>query len=194
MPAAPSLRVRDHASNIQSRSIRWCKDVNTRSGCSLACSAIHCRFVYTFIGLRVPSVVSRQWVWFHDTPLSSFGSRWTQFPAIIGTMRVLRLPAPACPSAYCFASRVHAALHVRVRHGAPDDWQGNHRAGSFWFSRRSDFRRAPHGRERDLSSSPAIHPATLRRPKTPDDPACLASDGRAGAAPGTNTPKASSQT
>jgi hypothetical protein len=32
----------------------------------------------------------------------------------------------------------------------------------------------PHGRERDLSGSPAIRPVALRRPKTPDDPSCLA--------------------
>ena len=39
----------------------WCADI-TRSGCTLACSAIHCRFVYVFVELSVSSIVSRQWV------------------------------------------------------------------------------------------------------------------------------------
>ena len=60
MPVAPSLRVRRYASRIHSPSIRWCRDVNTRSGCSLACSAIHCCFVYVLVELRVSSSVSHQ--------------------------------------------------------------------------------------------------------------------------------------
>ena len=55
-PGAPSLRVRRNASNIHSRSIRWCSEVNTRSGCFLASSAIHCRFVDRFSGFTVPPV------------------------------------------------------------------------------------------------------------------------------------------
>ena len=83
-------------------SIRWCSDVNTRSGCSLACSAIHCCFVYVLVELSVSSSVSHQWFCTGDAPLSSSGSRWPRFPAFSGTIRALRLPAPALPSAYCF--------------------------------------------------------------------------------------------
>lgn len=54
-------------------------------------------------------------------------------------MRVLRLPAPACPSAHCFAFRVHRALRVRVRRSAPRDRQGCRGARSLWVSRRSNF-------------------------------------------------------
>ena len=72
----------------------WCRDVNTRSGCSLACSAIHCCFVDVFVELSVSSVVSHQWVWTCDASLSSDGSRWPRFSAVSGTMKALRLPAP----------------------------------------------------------------------------------------------------
>jgi hypothetical protein len=82
--------------------MRWCRDVNTRSGCSLACSAIHCCFVYVLVELRVSSSVSHQWVCSGDAPLPSSGSRWPRFPAFSGTIKALRLPALACPSAYWF--------------------------------------------------------------------------------------------
>ena len=49
-----------------------------------------------------------------------------------------------------------------------------------------------HGQEQDLPGSLAIHPVTLRRSTTPDDPLRLATDGASGAAPGHLTPKASS--
>ena len=32
------------------------------SGCTLACSAIHCCFVYVFVELSVSSIVSHQWL------------------------------------------------------------------------------------------------------------------------------------
>ena len=42
-----------------------------------------------------------------------------------------------------------------------------------------------HGQEQDLPGSLAIHPVTLRRSTTPDDPLRLATDGASGAAPAT---------
>ena len=68
--------------------------MNTRSGCFLACSAIHCCFVYVFVELRVSSSGSHQWVCTNDAPLPSSGSRWPRFPAFTGTIKALRLPAP----------------------------------------------------------------------------------------------------
>ena len=70
-----------------------CAAVNS-SGCSLACSAIHCCFVDVVVELSVPSIVSHQWVWTCDASLSSDGSRWPRFPAVSGTMKALRLLAP----------------------------------------------------------------------------------------------------
>ena len=78
----------------RSLSIGRCSDVNTRSGCFLACSAIHCCFVYVFVELRVSSSVSHRWVCTNDAPLPSSGSRWPRFPAFTGTIEALRLPAP----------------------------------------------------------------------------------------------------
>ena len=49
-----------------------------------------------------------------------------------------------------------------------------------------------HGQEQDLPSSLAIHPVTLRRSTTPDDPLRLAYNGASGAAPTRLTLKASS--
>ena len=76
------------------------------SGRSLACLAVHCCFVYVFMELRVSSSVSHQWFCTGDAPLPSSGSRWPRFPAFSGTIRALRLPALACPSAYCFRQPV----------------------------------------------------------------------------------------
>ena len=49
-----------------------------------------------------------------------------------------------------------------------------------------------HGQEQDLPGSLAVHPTTLRRSTTPDDPLRLASTGASGAAPTDLTVKASS--
>jgi len=112
--------------------------VNTRSGCSLACSAIHCRFVDTFMGLSVPSCVSHQWFWFRDIPLPSFGSRRTSVPRSRRYYEDATTSRSAWPSAHCFAFRLHRPLHLRVRRGAPRDRQGCREAGSVLFSRRSE--------------------------------------------------------
>ncbi len=80
---------------------RWCAILRNISRCSHpspnagvhACSAIHCCFVNVFMSLCVLSIVSHQWLCRHDAPLSSDGSRWTRFPAVISTIRALRLPA-----------------------------------------------------------------------------------------------------
>lgn len=70
-------------------------------------SAIHRRFVDRFVGLRVPSRVSRRWVSPHGAPLSSSGSRRARFPAFSGTTRALRLPACAFLVPYGFGPRLH---------------------------------------------------------------------------------------
>ena len=49
-----------------------------------------------------------------------------------------------------------------------------------------------HGQEQDLPGSLAIHPVTLRRSTTPDDPLRLATSGASGTAPTRLTMKASS--
>src|SRR6478736_5523847 len=61
----------------------------------LAKSAIRCRFVDRFVGFSAPSHVSGQRVSPRGTLLPSSGSRPARFPAFLGTMGVLRLPARA---------------------------------------------------------------------------------------------------
>ena len=94
---------------------------------------------------------------------------------------LIRQPAP------------RGACHVRVR-----PRRSRRRAGSAtgqglhcsrWPPRSSGL---AHGQEQDLPGSLTIHPVTLRRSTTPDDPSRLATSGASGAAPGHLTPKASS--
>ena len=165
------------------------------SGRSLACLAVHCCFVYVFMELRVSSSVSHQWFCTGDAPLPSSGSRWPRFPAFSGTIRALRLPALACPSAYCFRQPVPqvpagfvSALRGRFRRraGPATDRGLDFHAGIPLSSVLA------HGQEQDLPGYLAIHPVTLRRSPTPDDPLRLASRGASGAAPTRLTVKASS--
>ena len=159
-----------------------------------ACSAIHCCFVNVLVELRVSSSVSHQWLCTGDAPLPFSGSRWPRFPAFSGTIRALRLPALAYPSAYCFrqpaprvpAGFVSAVGRSRRRTGPATDRGLDYHAGN---PPSSVF---AHGQGQDLPGSLAIHPVTLRRSTTPDDPLRLANSGASGAAPTRLTMKASS--
>ena len=93
-----------------------------------------------------------------------------------------------------FASRLHGCLpcscpplgRSRRRTGPATDRGLDSHAGnplSSFFA---------HGQEQDLPGSLAIHPVTLRRSTTPDDPLRLANSGASGAAPTRLTMKASS--
>ena len=118
-----------------------------------ACSAIHCCFVYVFMELRVSSSVSHQWFCAGDAPLPSSGSRWPRFPAFSGTIKALRLPALACPSAYCFrhtgssACRGSCPPMGRYRRTGPAD------GPKVWiFMARNPLSSLfAHGQEQDLS-------------------------------------------
>jgi hypothetical protein len=189
MPGAPSLRVRRYASNIHSRSIRWCSEDSTCSGCFLASSAIHCRFVDRFVGLRVPSRVSRQWISARGDSLPSSGSWRARFPAFAGTMKPLR----------------HPTLLARPLMSSPP--------GSVWAwpfvlasalprppSRRSGLERLSAGAPIPAGSTRA-QTGSLRFPGVPSRTSALLSDpgrtgepghrGFPGAAPAPNTAKAS---
>ena len=146
------------------------------------------------VELRVSSSVSHQWLCTGDAPLPFSGSRLPRFPAFSGTIRALRRPGLACPSAYCFrqpAPRVPAGFvsalgRSRRRTGPATDRGLDFHAGnppSSLFA---------HGQAQDLPGSLAIHPVTLRRSTTPDDPLRLANSGASGAAHTHLTMKASS--
>ena len=77
--------------------------------------------------------------------------------------------------------------------GAPVAVQARRRAGVWIVHAGRPFSSVlAYGQEQDLPGSLAIHPVTLRRSTTPDDPSRLATDGAAGAAPRLTTLKASS--
>ena len=77
--------------------------------------------------------------------------------------------------------------------GAPIAVQARRRAGVFVVHAGRPLSSVlAHGQGQDLPGSLAIHPVTLRRSTTPDDPSRLAVSGASGTAPGRLTPKASS--
>ena len=94
---------------------------------------------------------------------------------------LIRQPAPrdACP--------VRVRPRRSRRRAGSATGQGLH--CSRWPPRSSGL---AHGQEQDLPGSLTIHPVTLRRSTTPDDPSRLAYSGASSAAPGRLTPKASS--
>ena len=124
----------------------------------------------------------------------SSGSRWPRFPAFSSTIRALRLPALAWPSAHWFrqpAPRVPVGFvsalgRSRRRAGPATDRGLDCHAGN---PPSSVYAR---GQEQDLPGSLVTHPVTLRRSTTPDDPLRLACRGASGAAPTRLTMKASS--
>ena len=166
--------------------------MNTRSGCTLACSAIHCRFVYVFVELSVSSSVSVSGSVHatprfppagpdgHGSPPSAVLSGRYDFLLRSSFSLLVRQPAPWLPAHSC------PPLRSRRRAG-PTTGRGLCR--SRWPSPSSDL---AHGQEQDLPGSLAPHPVTLRRSTTPDDPSRLAARGAAGAAPRLTTLKASS--
>ncbi|MDF2602223.1 MAG: hypothetical protein K0Q54_5046 [Methylobacterium brachiatum] len=96
----------------------------------------------------------------------------------------------ACPSAYGFASGFRTVSALRARHGAPDGRRVFRRAWSL-VEPALRSRLPTYGRERDLSGSLVIPPSPMPCSKTPAEPVVLADSGLPGAAPGSNTPKAS---
>ena len=102
----------------------------SRNDRSLAWSAIQSCFVYVLVELRVSSNVSHRWVCSGDAPLPFSGSRWPRFPAFSGTIRALRLPALACPSAYWFRQPApQAPAGFVFAMGAPVAVQARRRTG-----------------------------------------------------------------
>ena len=86
-----------------------------------------------------------------------------------------------------FASRLRRRLPGFVSAtGAPAVMQARRRAG-VWIGHAGNPLSSvlAHGQEQDLPGSQAIHPVTLRRSPTPDDPLRLARSGASGAAPTT---------
>jgi len=97
----------------------WCSENSAAPDFLLASSAIHCRFVDRFVGRRVPSRVSRQWLSCVAPPFPPMGPgepgsppssvlRWRyDFPPAHPRSLMCSLPGSTCSS------------DVRVRRSAP---------------------------------------------------------------------------
>ena len=188
--SATNARRRRWLQLLQTERARLTHSVPHVTGSLKARLAIHCCFVDVLVELRVSSIVSHQWVCTHDIPLPSFGSRWPRFPAVIGTMRMLRL-LTCVPSAYLFASRYRGALPgvCAFACALPPSGQRRTAGRGQLFSAGIPFPAVYLPRtEQDLPGSLAVHPMTLRRSTTPDDPLYLAISGASDAAWATREP------
>jgi hypothetical protein len=149
----------------------WCSVDSVTPCFALASAAIRCRFVDRFARLKVLSRVSRQRFSSRGASHPSVGSRRVRFPAVVSTMKALRLPARAFPVTYLVRFRApHVSPNVRARlYSAPVSVEDRHGPGHL-FSRLPKCRLLSCGREQDLSGSQAIRPVPLPRSKTPAEP------------------------
>jgi hypothetical protein len=139
----------------------------------LAKSAIRCRFVDRFVGFSAPSHVSGQRVSPRGTLLPSSGSRPARFPAFLGTMGVLRLPARAYLLPYGFGCR--SPVHLLCSWSPRRSWwvrRKSIRPGTFDQPAFPD-RRAAHVDACGISqvpwrSVPCLCPAPRPRPSRQD--------------------------
>ena len=164
--------------------MKRCNVVNTRSGCSLACSAIHCLLVYVFVELIVSSSVAFQWFCPCGHRLPSDGSRRSRFPAVSSTMRSLRLPA-LLP----LGLLIHQPVPRCACLFAPSPPQAG--AGPDPLFRPGVHPAFRRGQCRTSQVPRRALPWLCGRSLTPDDPWRLALGGASGAAPAITKTKAS---
>ncbi|EJW10224.1 hypothetical protein A33M_0294 [Rhodovulum sp. PH10] len=129
---------------------------------------------------------------FHGAALPSRGSRRARFPTFVGTTTTLRLPARAIPGRLCVRSQgPHAPPCLRVRRSAPGAAEDCSRAWDSW-SAGVPVPACLHGDTCGISQVPwrsILHLCPVPRPRS--NRHGLATIGLADAAPGPNTPKAS---
>jgi len=94
---------------------------------------------------------------------------------------LIRPPAPRLPAGFVSVQDAPVGAQARQRAGVWIVHAGHPRSSGL-----------AHGQEQDLPGSLTIHPVTLRRSTTPDDPSRLTDNGASGAAPTRLTVKASS--
>ena len=107
-----------------------------------------------------------------DTPLPSSGSRWPRFPALLGTMRVLRLPAPHALRLIDSPAGGSVGACIGFVSAKAIPAVSKPRAGpGVLVIRISISGTYLHGQMRDLPGCLATHPMTSRRSRDfPDDP------------------------
>jgi hypothetical protein len=173
----------------------WCSELRAIPGFVLASSAIRCRFVDRFVGLRVPSHVSRQRFSTPGASLPSAGTRLAGYPDVAGHMEPERIPPPATPCAFWFGfrgPRRPSSLRVSPRRSRAAGRGGPGRGPL--FRRRPTSGCSARGRERDLTGFLAVHPVSLPWSQTPAESPAPCPDGAVDAAPASNAAKASALT
>jgi hypothetical protein len=88
-------------------SMTWCSRVSTVPGFVLASSAIHRRFVDRFAGLLSLPVFPVDGSLLATPPFPPSGPGESWFPALVSTMKALRLPIRLSPVAHWFAPAAH---------------------------------------------------------------------------------------
>jgi hypothetical protein len=131
---------------------------------------------------HVPSHVSRRWFSPRDASLPSFGSQRAWFPALVGTMKALRLPICVSVVTYFFASTAHTILLTLCPPQRSREGGGPSKARA-WLRRRPAVPAPSCGRRWDLSGLQATLPVPLLRSGTPVEPTCPCHDGHVDAAP-----------
>jgi|GEM_PF-6754994 len=119
----------------------------------------------------------------HGSPPSQVLSRRYDFLLRLAFGLLIRPPAPRVPAGFVSVQNAPVGAQARRQAGGLIVRAGHPRSSGL-----------AHGQEQDLPGSLAIHPVTLRRSTTPDDPSRLTDSGTSGAAPTRLTVKASSIT
>jgi len=98
----------------------WCSRNSAVPGFVLASSAIRRRFVYRFAGFMPLPVFPVDGSLLATPPFPPSGPGEARFPALVSTMKALRLPIRLSPVAYSFASAApHEPSSLCVRRSAP---------------------------------------------------------------------------
>jgi hypothetical protein len=172
----------------------WCSVDKATPRFDLASSAIRCRFVDRFARPKVLSRVSRQRFSPRDAPHPSIGSRRVRFPDVTGTMKALRLPAPASPVTYLVrfrGPRASSSVRARCCQRSRAGWRSRLGPGSL-FSRRSHLPAHSRVDASGTSQVPRRSILCLCLGLRPRPNRCsLASGGLTGAAPASTKAKAS---
>ena len=143
---------------------------------------------------HVPSHVSRRWLSPRGASLPSLGSRRARFPALLGTMKALRLPIRVSTVAYLFRFRSPRDPPSFVLACAlPEESEVPSGPGPLMVPAAPFSGLPTRGREWDLSGLQAIHPVPLLRSRTPVEPTCSRPVDHVGAAPANRTTKASAR-
>ena len=169
----------------------WCSENSAVPGFLLASSTIHCRFVNRFAGSMSLPVCPANGSLHATPPFPRSGPGEPRFPAVIGTMKALRLPM--CVSAVAYLIRFHCPPDPPAFVSAAALLKGRRSPSGpgFGLTGRPSFRLLSCGRQWDLSGLQAILPVPLLRSSTPVEPMCPRHYGHIDAAPATHTAKAS---